>query len=188
MRTEEQKQKAAEYQKKYRQANLAKQQEAIRKWQLENPDYNKKWADENRDKVNSYAKKSREANPERVAEIRKRHYKKNKEAIIADAKKWAKDNPERKILNAARRSATANSIPFDLEIEDIVIPETCPVFGIPLFFSDGPRTWNTPSIDKIVPELGYVKGNIRIVSWRANWLKSNATHEELEALSQYTSQ
>jgi hypothetical protein len=38
------------------------------------------------------------------------------------------------------------------------------------------------SLDRIVPELGYVKGNIAVISNRANSLKSNATLEELERL------
>lgn len=39
---------------------------------------------------------------------------------------------------------------------------------------------DSPSIDRIIPELGYTKGNIRVISNRANLLKSNATIEELQ--------
>ena len=39
-----------------------------------------------------------------------------------------------------------------------------------------------PSIDRIIPELGYVRGNIRTISLRANILRSNATFEEIALL------
>lgn len=44
---------------------------------------------------------------------------------------------------------------------------------------------NSPSLDKIVPELGYVKGNIVVVSLRANQIKSDATIEELQAVAKF---
>lgn len=42
---------------------------------------------------------------------------------------------------------------------------------------------SSPSIDRIIPELGYVRGNIAVISMRANKLKSDATSEELERIS-----
>jgi hypothetical protein len=64
------------------------------------------------------------------------------------------------------------------------IPEFCPVFPwIRLEFRVGAeRQDNSPSLDRIDNTKGYVKGNVRIVSWRANRLKGNATDEELAAL------
>ena len=41
----------------------------------------------------------------------------------------------------------------------------------------------TPSIDRINPSEGYVKGNVIIMSNRANTLKNNATAEELERVA-----
>lgn len=76
-------------------------------------------------------------------------------------------------------------MPFNLTPEDIVFPETCPILGIPLIFSEGGRTNNTPSIDRIIPEKGYVKGNIEVVSWRANRIKNDASLEELEKIVAY---
>jgi hypothetical protein len=43
---------------------------------------------------------------------------------------------------------------------------------------------HSPSLDRIFPELGYTKGNVRVISWRANWIKNNSTIEEIEKLYQ----
>jgi len=44
---------------------------------------------------------------------------------------------------------------------------------------------NVPSVDRIDPTKGYIKGNVEVISWRANHLKNNATVEELEAIVNY---
>ena len=41
---------------------------------------------------------------------------------------------------------------------------------------------DSPSLDRIFPESGYTKGNVRVISWRANWIKNNSTIEEIEKL------
>ena len=60
------------------------------------------------------------------------------------------------------------------------IPEKCPVLGIPLggVTSRGGSD-NSPSVDRIIPENGYIRGNVRIISKRANVLKNNGTLDEL---------
>ena len=84
----------------------------------------------------------------------------------------------------ARARASKYGIPFDLVVHDIELPDVCPVLGIPMSWSDT-ITENTPSLDRIVPELGYVKGNVNVISFRANRLKNNATLDELKALVAY---
>jgi len=63
------------------------------------------------------------------------------------------------------------------------------VLGIELDLSqDGEkdrRNWSRPSPDRIDPDRGYIKGNVIIVSWRANWLKSNATLDELQRMAEF---
>ena len=90
-------------------------------------------------------------------------------------------NPEQMILSAARARAKKKNLPFDLKVEDIIIPEVCPILGIKLtrkFGSHG-GSESSASLDRIVPEKGYVKGNVRVVSLLANNMKSNATEEQL---------
>lgn len=90
------------------------------------------------------------------------------------------------VLMSAKSRAKAKGVPFDIELSDIVIPDVCPVLGIPLFWGDK-LTNNTPSIDRLIPEKGYVKGNCVVISMKANRLKNNATKEELEAILKYLS-
>ena len=80
------------------------------------------------------------------------------------------------MLQGARDRARAKNVPFNLEISDIQIPKLCPVFGIKMT----PRTKYAPSLDRFDPKKGYVKGNVSVMSRRANTLKRDATSEELQ--------
>jgi hypothetical protein len=86
------------------------------------------------------------------------------------------------MLTGARTRAKALGLEFNLEESDITIPETCPVLGMPLVFGRLTRNDNSPSLDRIDNTKGYVKGNVVVISMRANRLKNNGTLEELEAL------
>ena len=77
--------------------------------------------------------------------------------------------------NACTRSKRAG-IPFDLSTEYVIsiCPELCPVFGVKLEYGGaGQRRRTAASLDRIVPELGYVKGNVQVLSMLANRMKSN---------------
>lgn len=76
-------------------------------------------------------------------------------------------------------------LPFDITFKDILIPEICPVLGIELIAGGGAGSDNTPSLDRIIPEKGYVKGNVRIISMRANRIKDNGTAEEHRRIADY---
>ena len=74
---------------------------------------------------------------------------------------------------------------FFIDIEDIIIPEKCPVFGFELKREDRETWMCAPSVDRIDSSKGYIKGNVTVVSRRANILKRDATLEELEQLFNY---
>lgn len=100
-----------------------------------------------------------------------------KQCRKVDAKKtYEKTTVEYRIYHRAMHRAKVKGLPFNLELEDIVIPEYCPIFRTKM---------DTPSIDQIKPAKGYTKDNIQIVSNRANVLKNNATIEELELILQH---
>jgi len=89
-----------------------------------------------------------------------------------------------------RNSAIKNGIPFTIEYEELAQPEFCPVLGIKLNYGWGGTAGHLrdpakATIDKVIPELGYVPGNVFIISWRANKLKSNMTLDELEKIVKY---
>lgn len=82
---------------------------------------------------------------------------------------------------AARRRAKARGLPFDISKEDIVIPNVCPYLGINLLehVPRGNSRRQVASLDRIIPELGYVKGNVEVVSHLANTMKNDASEKEL---------
>lgn len=114
------------------------------------------------------------------------HYNKSPERTKERLKKSRITHRESMILSRCKYRAKQNNIPFDLTKDDIVIPKVCPVLGIEirqLAIDDQPKKGyhpNSPSLDRIIPELGYVKGNVRVISARANLLKNDATISELE--------
>lgn len=95
--------------------------------------------------------------------------------------------PASRLLSLTKYRARKRGLPFDLQIEDIVVPDFCPVLGLPLYRNSGGRAQgpNSPTVDRIDPDLGYVKGNVRVISARANAIKSNATPEELLRVAVY---
>jgi len=88
-------------------------------------------------------------------------------------------------LRQLKRSAAKRNIEFSLRPEDIVIPEYCPVLGIKLSLTNTKVANNSPSVDRFDNNKGYVKDNVRVISYRANVLKRDATIEELEAVIRY---
>lgn len=101
---------------------------------------------------------------------------------------WCRGNPGRVMWYRARARARRKDIPFDIEQRDVVTPAVCPVLGIPIACGDvgrGYPTDNSPSLDRIDPSRGYVRGNIVVMSMRANRIKNDATLAELRALVAY---
>lgn len=85
----------------------------------------------------------------------------------------------------AKQRAKKLNILFNISIEDIIIPEVCPFLGIKLTASQGQgRKESCMSLDRIIPELGYTKGNVQVISDLANRMKSNATKEQLITFSE----
>jgi len=91
------------------------------------------------------------------------------------------------LVRQARRRAVRKDLPFDLVAEDLLVPDYCPALGIPLFRAAGRKAQgpNSPTLDRIVPDLGYVRGNVRVISARANQIKSDATPAELLRVACY---
>jgi len=91
------------------------------------------------------------------------------------------------MIQSAKARAVKYKIPFDIKIDDIIIPEYCPLLEIKLerkpWGKGGSFQPCSPSLDRIIPENGYVKNNIIVISMKANAMKYNATIEELEKFS-----
>jgi hypothetical protein len=68
---------------------------------------------------------------------------------------------------------------YEAVIEDLNIPEKCPILGITIKVGEGKIVDTSPSLDRIDNTKGYTKGNIQVISHQANTMKGNATPEEL---------
>ncbi len=99
---------------------------------------------------------------------------------------WGKSKtPLYQIHNSAKTRSKKYGIPFDLKLSDIVVPEFCPLLGIRLQHhkrngKNAGFEQDSPSLDRIIPEKGYVKGNVWVISLRANTIKNNATLKEIQ--------
>ena len=89
-----------------------------------------------------------------------------------------------------KASANKRGIPFELsvtDIDEIGIPITCPVLGMPLYFHRNKVEDDSISFDRIDSSKGYIIGNVIVISYRANRLKSDATIDELRRIADYYS-
>ena len=112
-----------------------------------------------------------------------------KHGFAARNKKGQQAN-EYEMWKDARSRAKRHKIPFTIDPWDIIITENCPVLSIPLIRQSGKGapSDNSPTLDKIIPEKGYVKDNIVVVSYKANSMKRNATIEEVMMLAEFYKQ
>ncbi len=92
---------------------------------------------------------------------------------------------EVRMLTAAKTRAKAKGLLFSLELSDIKIPLHCPILGMLLKEGRGPRCESSPSLDRVIPALGYIPGNVQVISYRANRIKNDATPEELRAIADF---
>lgn len=115
----------------------------------------------------------------------RRHYQAFKELHFIKRVRLKNEYIERWMLARVKSRAKTKGIEFDLTEEDIKIPEFCPVLGLRLNHNMGKGKGyhpDSPSVDRIDSNHGYVKGNVRVISDRANLLKNDATITELMAV------
>lgn len=164
--------------------NPDKHRAAARAYAKDHPEWKK-------DSAREWAAKKRAEDPdfvEREKAAQKRYREKDPAKRVAATREWAARKPGIYLFYNAKARAKKFGVPFDLVPEDIVIPEFCPAIGIPIEATvRGRRGFhpNSPSLDRVVPEKGYVRGNVAIISNRANWIKRDATAEELRGIADY---
>lgn len=106
----------------------------------------------------------------------------NREKDNASIKQWQDNNPESRMVSYARARAKGKGLECTITKNDITIPEFCPIFGFKLERNVGNGhggRFNSPSLDRIDSSLGYVEGNVQVISQLANAMKSDATPEQL---------
>lgn len=114
----------------------------------------------------------------------KRKTKEYKEKNNIRMKEYRKNNPVKQLIMWAKSKCKKRKIPFNLGDNDLVFTGKCAIFGTELVIS-GDNLDNSPTLDRINPSLGYVRGNVQIVSHLANRIKSSATLDQLEQIVMY---
>jgi len=121
-------------------------------------------------------------NPQHNRDRSREYYDTNKLVILEGLKQRRRMNPVLSLLHAAKARSKRLGVPFDLQESDVVVPEICPVLGIPLIVNDGKCGPNSPTLDRVIGALGYVRGNVVVVSFKANTIKNDATLDELRSV------
>lgn len=126
-------------------------------------------------------------------EINLKNYEYNHRPEVIERKaKWAREHTNitvlteeqyrKKMWRNAKNRAEQKGLNFDITLEDVVIPKYCPILHTELILNKNYKYSNpehTPSLDRIFPKLGYVKGNVQVISFLANTMKQNASKELL---------
>jgi len=119
-----------------------------------------------------------------MKEYKKVWREKNRDKIRIYGYEYSQKNPQKILLLSAKHRSIKKGIPCTIFEEDIHIPVICPVIGIPIekvFNSNGKRGAcpGSPSLDRIDNLKGYEKGNIQVISSKANSMKNSASPKEL---------
>lgn len=95
--------------------------------------------------------------------------------------------PEYRMHQRAKQRAKKSGLEFSISIDDIVIPETCPIMGIYINMNSGrPGAYkNSPSLDRKDNSKGYTKDNVWVISQLANAMKGAASVEELQKFADW---
>lgn len=144
---------------------------------------NKRRTESGKDK--EYKRKYAEDRPGWAAESSKK-FRASKEDIAQYGANWRKNNPVSYMLHRSKHSAKRRDLEHTITVDDIVIPDICPLLGIPLVWNAGQRKGrsalnNSPSLDRLDNTKGYIPGNVWVISYLANRMKSNATDEHLNS-------
>jgi hypothetical protein len=93
-----------------------------------------------------------------------------------------------RFLSSAKERSIKQNVSFDLTLDylESITTDECPVFKTPFVWgqSNGKHPYR-PSLDKVVPELGYVQGNVVFISLKANTIKQDITEKELYAVADW---
>ena len=96
------------------------------------------------------------------------------------------EHPVEYLLRRAKLRAVQRGLAFDLTREDLEpLPTHCPVFGVQLTRGNGQQDPSAYSLDRLDNALGYVRGNVVVVSYLANRLKNDGTAEQHERIAQW---
>jgi len=123
-----------------------------------------------------------------------------KEQMRSAHRKWARNNPRtayykqydedrdysRRLVSSSKTRARAVEIPHTITTDDFVIHKDCPICGLEMTRSKvrgGHR--RSPTLDRVIPALGYVPGNVDVICKHCNSKKGDASAEELRRIADW---
>lgn len=108
-----------------------------------------------------------------------------REKTKAMARAWIENNHRSWLLRQIKLRANKHGIKFNLTLDDIIVPDRCPVLGIKLKRGVGQSCDTSPTVDRINAKRGYIKGNVAIISQKANSLKGAATAAQHRRIAEW---
>lgn len=159
---------------KYRAANREKIRETDRKWYANNSEA-----------VKEKSRRWNEANLDKHAANQRAYRERNIEGYREYQRDRADTYVAQRLIYAAKARAKKKGIDFDITVDDIEIPTHCPILGVELSRGTKESKDNAPSLDRINSKRGYIKGNVHVISWRANRIKNDASREEVALLLEW---
>lgn len=145
------------------------------------------------DKLQAYDRERYAANKDEVRARRMQQYAENTNGVRDKLIAYAKHRHRmgnmgirlKAALAAAKLRCAKRGIDFDLKLSDIGEPTHCAATGIEFDLSSSFRSGNifVPSLDRIDPKLGYVRGNVRVVCHGYNLAKHTGTDANVVKLA-----
>lgn len=132
-----------------------------------------------------YKKVYRQKNRDKLNKNRRLYGKEHKLELSKKQRLRLESDPRHSLIYNARQRARKKEIAFNLTVNDITVPAKCPALGMELKVGQRYCNSNSPTIDRIDNTKGYIKGNIIVVSHKANTIKNNATLEELNKVAEF---
>jgi hypothetical protein len=124
--------------------------------------------------------KDKEARLKYIKEWALQDYHKHPEKYRERSRASRENNPARRLITSTKRTAKIKNLEHNITAEDLVLPKFCPLLGIEIDYSAGNgKNLSNPSVDRIDPTKGYIKGNVEVMSMFANIMKSKASNEQL---------
>jgi len=123
-----------------------------------------------------------------------------KEQMRASHRKWSKTNPrndyyadydkkrdhKQTLVTSSRARAKSSNVPHTITKDDFEIHENCPICNSGMTRSSvrgGSR--QSPTLDRVHCELGYVPGNVDVICKNCNSKKGHATSAELRRIADW---
>lgn len=178
-----------EYNRQYYRKNKVKMDATSAAYNLANAnkrkEYDRKRQTDNREEMLNKSSKYYLENSTEMNKQSAEYYRDNRTVILKNRFDVQSSNPELALFRGAKAAAKRTGKDFEITLQDVVIPEVCPMLGIKLQFSLEKKHPGKPSLDRIDSSKGYVKGNVQVISWKANMIKNCHAALDLVAVGQF---